>query len=407
LGGIQIPPQCIGEGWGGVKGLGTRSELINSLGLPASRQSATVAVSTREDRKPLMPRVDELFMSSKNQKILAIVCLIIIIAIGSAIHMKLWHYDTKGEDIYYVWLEGKRILSGENPYARILSGNIRQNNKYATYFPLFYLLSSFTQLMGWREYPDWIYLWRNIFLFFNLGIAGLLFYTFYQSKRFIFAIFSVLFWLFNRWTLHVTAIAHIEFVPIFFLILSLMIFRKHKYASLILFSISLALKQIAVFLVPLYLIWVWQSAENEKAKKSLLALLVLFSIPLLTSLPFILLNVEGFIKSILFSATRSPEGHVNAPSLDARITNSVPAFVGIKAKIPMLFLMSLIYISAVQWKIGMYTSTLITMFIFIDFNSVLFLQYMCWIVPLLPLVICDFLQNNQQRRQANELDSIN
>jgi uncharacterized membrane protein len=338
-----------------------------------------------------------------NKKKIAMISLVIIISIAIAIHAKLWFYDTKAndEDIYYVWVEGKRLLLGENPYNRISSGTIRQNSKYATYFPLFYLLSWFTQLIGWKDYSDWIYFWRHIFLFFNLGIASLIFYIFYHYRLLGIAIFSTLFWLFNRWTLHVTLIAHIDFIPLFFLVLSLIIFRKHKYTSLLLFSISLALKQIAIFLVPLYLIWVWQAAETQRAKKSFIALGVILSIPLAISLPFIVLNAQGFIKSILFSATRNPGGHFNAPSLDAWITQFVPNFVGIKAKLPMLFLMSLIYLSAFQRKIRMYTSTLFIMFVFLDFNSVAFRQYMCWVVPFIPLAICDFVENNHQKPKVS------
>ena len=345
----------------------------------------------------------------KNRKLLTLVVFTIIIAAAVVVHTRLWSYDTQAEteDIYYIWIEGKRLLLGENPYARILSGNMRENSKYATYFPLFYLFSYLTQLLGWKEYSNWIDLWRHIFLLFNLGIAALIFYTFYQNRLFIFAIFSSSFWLFNRWTLYVTMIAHIEFIPIFFLITSLILFRRNKYTSLILFSLSLALKQIAVFLLPLYLIWVWQSVESKKTKETLISFGVILSIPFLTSLPFIFWNQEGLIKSILFSATRNPGGHFNAPSLDALIMNAVPNFVGIKAKLPMLFLMALIYLSVIQRKLGMYTSSLITMFIFIDFNSVLFGQYFCWTIPLLSLAICDFVNPNQHTLRTEELDSTN
>jgi uncharacterized membrane protein len=203
-----------------------------------------------------------------------------------------------------------------------------------------------------------------------------------------------LFWIFNRWTLHVATIAHIDFIPLFFLILSLLIFHKYRWVSLFLFSLSLAIKQIGIFLAPLYLIWTWQSENRSKLKKMLIAFAVIASIPLLTSLPFILWNSEGFFKSILFSATRNPGSHFNAPSLDVYIGKFIPDFIGIKAKIPMLFLMILIYLSTLRRQLGMYTSSLLTMSIFIDFNSVLFLQYMCWVVPFIPLCICDRMHSN-------------
>jgi uncharacterized membrane protein len=340
--------------------------------------------------------MQQLFFTNKTKKILALVCLIITLVSGLIVHTKLWIYDTKAEDIYYTWLEGKRILLGENPYARVLAGNMRENEKYATYFPLFYLLSCLTQLFSWREYSQWVYLWRHIFLVFNLGITSLIFYVFCAQRLFVVAIFSSIFWLFNRWTLDVTKIAHIEFLPIFFLIASLMVFRNNQFISLLLYSISLAFKQIAIFLLPLYLIWAWQSTETGKLRQTLTALGIILSIPVITSLPFIIWNAEGFFKSIAFSATRNPGDHFGANSLDAFITKAVPQFVGIKAKIPMLFLMALIYLTAFQKKIGLYSSSLLTMSIFVDFNSVLFPQYMSWIVPLLPLAIDDFVHSNRE-----------
>lgn len=74
----------------------------------------------------------------------------------------------------------------------------------------------------------------------------------------------------------------------------------------------------------------------------------------------------------------------------------LPNFVGIKAKLPMLLLMALIYISNLRHHVGMYLSSLLIMVVFIDFNSVLFTQYMCWIVPLIPLTICDKMPINNQ-----------
>lgn len=340
----------------------------------------------------------------RNQNISALLFLILIIVIGIGIHTQLWDYDTQAapEDIYFTWLDGKRILLGENPYERILSGNIRQNSKYATYFPLFYLLSSLSQLLGWREYTDWIDLWRHVFLAFNIGITGLVFYFFYQYRLLSLAIFAALFWLFNRWTLHVTEISHIDFMPIFFLVSSLMTFRKNQFTSLLLLSFSLALKQLAMILIPVYLIWICQSSETEKVKKIGIALILIFSVPLITSIPFIFLSLEGFIKSIFFSATRNPEGHFGIPSIDELIGYRISSFVGIKAKLPMLFLMGLIYLNVFRQRIGMYTSILVLMLVFINFNSVLFRQYLCWLMPFIPLCLSDYIKDQQPIIKAKE-----
>jgi hypothetical protein len=326
------------------------------------------------------------------RKIIAVLCISLIVIVGIFVNVKLlniWEYDTGGEDIYYTWLEGKRLLAGENPYARVLGGNMRENDKYATYFPLFYLLSAFTQWIGFRDYSTWLTLWRPIFLAFNIGIGILIFYQFYQDRLLLLGLFSSFFWLFSRWTIHVTKIVHIEFIPIFLLLLSLILLSRKKNLSFLLFGCSLAIKQIAIFLLPLYLIWSWQLAEDNKFKAVIKALFYIILIPAILSLPFILWNAEGFFKSILFSATRLPLSHVSAASLDALLRDSYPAFVGIKAKLPMLFLMGFIFLSSFRRQIGIYTSVLFMMAVFINFNSVLFLQYFAWLVPFIPLVLCD------------------
>ena len=333
-----------------------------------------------------------------NRKFVALICLFLIAVVGIVVNIKVlhfWDYNTEGNDIYYSWLEGKRILAGENPYARVLAENMRDNDKYATYFPLFYWLSASTQLLGFKDYSAWISFWRPIFLMFNLGIASLLFYHLYQNSFLNLGLFASLFWLLNRWTLNINRSSNLEFIPIFFGLLSLMILRKNKYISFLIFGLSLSFKQITIFLLPLYLIWAWQSSEGNKFKDTLIAVLLILSIPAITSLPFIVWNAEGFFKSILFSATRNPAGHVNALSLDAWIKLSIPEFIGLRAKLPMLGLMSLVFISFMKRQIGIYASVLLIMSVFVDFNSVIFNQYFCWVVPFIPLSICEMIATNK------------
>jgi hypothetical protein len=318
------------------------------------------------------------------------VCLFLILAAAIVVHTDRWHYDTlKGtQDIYYLWQDGQRLLHGENPYARILLGNMNENQKYPTYFPVFYLLSYLTQLLGLKEYSSWIYFWRHIFLIFNLAIGTLLFYTFARRQLWLLASFASCFWLFNRWTIYVTKVAQIDFIPIFLLVFSLLIFQRHKWSSLLLFSLSLGVKHIAIFMAPLYLIWVWQSAPKDKPKALLLALAAIASIPLLTSLPFIIWNAESWVKSILFSASRVAENPFNAPSLFKET-------VGLRL-LPTVVLMTLIYISACKRQIGRFTSALLTLSVFVNFNAILFTQYLCWVAPFVPLTLRDFVYHRDQ-----------
>jgi hypothetical protein len=315
------------------------------------------------------------------------VCLLLILSLGVLGHLcyQFWRWDRAvGRDIYYLWLDGKRILEGDNPYARILAGNLRENNKYPTYFPLFYLLSAFTQLAGLREFPQWLLFWRLALLGCHLAIAAAVSFPLYRRGWTGLALFAGLFYLFNRWSLWLLRDGQIDFLAILFLVTSLLLFRRSRRTSLVLLSLSLAVKQIAIFLVPLYLIWTWQSSRNGAGKRLILAGAVIFSVPLASSLPLLVWNAEGFCKSILFSVTRDAIDQFGAQSLDALLRLD-----GGAGRLPLCLLMGLVYWGAMRGQLGRFTSVLLVMAVFVDFNAVLFPQYLCWIVPLLPLAVWD------------------
>ncbi|HUV46982.1 MAG TPA: hypothetical protein VMW29_02500 [Candidatus Bathyarchaeia archaeon] len=292
--------------------------------------------------------------------------------------------DTLGDDIHFVWLEGQRLLFGENPYERILLGNMREDNYYAIYFPFFYSFSALTQILGLSEYTKWLVFWRPVSLFFNLGIAFLIFEILLRNKKWLAACFSVLFWLFNRWTLHGTLAAYLDFMPLFFLMLSLIIFKKYQWPSLLIFSFSLAIKQMGIFLIPLYLIWVGQSSQKNAWFQIVIAFLVIFSIPIFISLPFVFWNAEAFFKSIMFSTTRLAATNFGEPSI-----SSIIGLTGIPARIPMFFLLCLIYLAVLRKEIKKYLAVLLTMFTFVYFSPVLFSQHLCWVVCFIPLTLVD------------------
>ncbi len=55
----------------------------------------------------------------------------------------------------------------------------------------------------------------------------------------------------------------------------------------------------------------------------------------------------------------------------------------------MFGLLFLVYLGMFRRRMGIYISVLLTMAVFWGFNSVLFRQYICWIVPFIPLALCD------------------
>lgn len=317
----------------------------------------------------------------------AVTLFIVLVAIR--VHLRFWHIDTVGYDTYYSWVEGRRILRGQNPYERILHGDMEENNKYATYFPLFYEASALVQRMGLRQYHEWIGFWRYFFLVSNLAVGLTLGVMLFSRRTWAFTLLAVTFWYFNRWTLNTSESAALDFIPILFMVLSLVLFPRYRRTSLLLYSFSLAIKQIAIFLLPLYLIWEYR--QTRSIGKTVTAGIWILSIPLLASLPFLFWNLEGFVRSIAFSGTRAALNHFGAASID-----DILHLDGLPARLPLLMMLGAAYLASWQQSMGRYGSAMIVMAIFIAFNSVLFEHYPVWLMALLPLAAYEWtVQPNQ------------
>ena len=308
-----------------------------------------------------------------------------LISSGTLVHRSLWAHDTREEnDIYYHWVEGGRLLAGENPYARVLAGDMRKNDKYATLFPLFYLLSAATRWAGLNDYDQWIAFWRAVLLAFNLGSITTFFLIFYRRGLIVGGFCVALLVLFNRYNLNATESASIDFIPLFFLTLSLVLLKRNIWIALLLLSLSLAFKHVAIILAPLYLIAIWQSLSRAQLRVTLLAAVVIGSIPLIISLPFLAWNAEGFVKSLLFSATRDASSNNSIFAIDVAL-----GLTGLAARVPLLAMLLLCYWLLIKRQVALYTSALLAMAVFILFNSVFFSHYMNWFVPLIVFVVWD------------------
>lgn len=305
----------------------------------------------------------------------AYAAIFLIAALVAVVHVVRYTPTDHNQDIYFSFVEGERILAGENPYARVLEGDFRTNDKYATYFPLFYELSAASQWLGLHEYDDWILFWRVVFALFDVAITILLFETCRRRDALLLGVFAAALWGLGRWSLFVVQIAHLDFLPIFFLLLSLLWLRERPTAAFLLYGVSLSFKQIGIFLAPLYLVWAWQGAHGD-VKAVARAALWIAVVPLVTSLPFLVWNAPGFVGSVLFSATRGARSHFGALSIDAAL-----GLTGPLARVPMLALLAAVYGLAATRTTGIYTSCLLVFAVFVDFNSVFYTHYPTWLVP--------------------------
>lgn len=329
------------------------------------------------------------------------VLVLAVLAAGLYANIKSWSPPSSlvGSDINSVFIEGERIRYGENPYSRTLTGNMADNNKYSTYLPTFYELSALTQTLGLKKFETWVWVWRFIFMIFNVGIFLVLFLALDPKNCPWLALGAAGFWFLNRWTLEITYLSQIDFPAIFFLVLSVVTFRQAPARASYLLGLSLAFKQIAVFVVPLYLaaFWATRSRIVPNRVRELVATSVrIVLIPAIVSFPFVLWDPEGFAKSIFFSFTRNPgtDFIFDVPSagevLDFRLPFDHFGLNRQLLRLPMLVFLALSYIATLRGEIRLELGALLAMAIFVGFNPVFFSYYMVWIVPLIPLVARGF-----------------
>jgi uncharacterized membrane protein len=327
----------------------------------------------------------------KFQQVFVWIILAAILGFYTWFQISLWVYPRYEIDMVYLYQDGHRILNGENPYSRILQGDMYQNNKYTTFFPAFIELSYLSQKLRYNYYEAWLYFWQRILLVVNLCITGLVFYIFLRKKSLALATFFALLWALNRWTLYVVQVRDIGFIAIFFLLLSFLLLPKNRWLALLSFSLSLAIKQIAIFLLPLYLIYIYHASRGKKWREVFFVAAVIISIPLITSIPFMIWDLKGLTLSILFSVTRSQWQHLPpVNSFDMLLNLS-----GFPARLPMLFLMLLVIAAAWKKRIRITLASMLIMATFVCFNSILFSQYMPWFIIFLPLTVYEMMSESQ------------
>jgi hypothetical protein len=290
------------------------------------------------------------------------------------------------EDIYYHFQEGNRIAKGENPYIRILGSDFRQNSKYATYFPLFYETVALTIRLGMDKFGEWLQFSVNIFYIFEYAIAIVMFAALAFKKMEWGGVAAVGFWLFNRWTMYIITTANYDFIPIFFLVIAIVLYPQKKFLSLLFFSISLALKQIGIIVAPLFVIWAFLAEEKKHIgfEQSVKTVVLIGSIPFISSLPFMINNFEAYIRSIAFSATRLPSTHLLVPSIDALLGVEGPG-----ARILMVIFFLILYLIAACGILKKYLSLVLIFVVYISFNTILFNQYFVWLISFIPFLILD------------------
>lgn len=292
-------------------------------------------------------------------------------------------YSQKGvaDDIEYVWSEGAAITNGVNPYAKSANG-LPKITKHATYFPIPYLASAAIQKLGFMEFEPWLNIVRPIVFISQLITALAVLVFLYTKKQLTLGIFGFFIILFHRFTLYPARVAHIDFPAIAFLILGLLLLSRKPKIAYLLIGISLATKQMAIFIIPLILIWAWQRYQTKR--QVILACVLTFLIPTIVLAPFVISSPSGTINSIVYSANRASTGDFSSPDI-----SSLLSLEGFTARIPMAGLMILVFVAFWRKELGLFAACLAVFTVFIGFNPALFFQYLAWIIPFILLAISE------------------
>jgi hypothetical protein len=326
-----------------------------------------------------------LLISRRSRDSLAFVVLLTISLAGGVGHVLIWPaQESMINDIYHIFREGERLRQGDNPYERILDEAGEEVRKPLPYLPPIYYISASIQSLGFDGFLEWVAVWRMVSLGAALAVASALFLYCYSTGQGLLGAIAALFWLFNRWTLHVARTADMDFLPIAFLVLGSIQLARQSKRSLLLLGASLAIKHYAMFLVPVFLITLWRFRPLSVRREVLTDTLRVGGFPLLVSIPFLAINAGAFLRSILYQLTRNPQASGQVITLDG-----ILGWTGLAARLPMFGLILLAYAGHVRARWKPLMASLLVMAIVIFFNSVYFTSYMAWLAPLIPLAAAE------------------
>ena len=284
------------------------------------------------------------------------------------------------KDIFYVWEEGKRLVAGINPYARIIGESLRDNNKYPTYLPLSYYFVAILDRLGIKEFIDFVSVWRPINLACHLGIGVLTFSVYNRRGKPLSGLIACSILLLGRWSAYIVNVQHSEFAAILPILLAGHQLNRRPKLSALLFGLSLCVKHVGIILLPSFLLGLKpERSSNRPSKRRNLWVYtgLALALPLVISIPFLINQPSGFLLNIFFSATRGFGDHGSA-------TGTRMILTGVDGtRIVMIALIAMNWFAQAKGNINFWFASTITLLIFLQFNAVIFAQYYIWLISFL------------------------
>ncbi len=304
-------------------------------------------------------------------------------------------------DVGNEWDEAGRISKGINPYERILQGNLIQNDKYSTLFPLYYYFLMIVSIPSGANFNLFVVNYRVIIQIFEYAAFIFLYLIFRQRGQKLFGLFAASFFIFNRWTVLNVSVLKQDIVAITFLLASLYFFEKKIRMSYLFYGISLGIKHLGIFVFPIYLMPV--IFKKRSIRDFFIDLSVLLAPILLPSIYFLINNFKAFIYSMIFSFTRKPASSCGAAPTGyekllvnyGHMGTGIAIFYLTLPRLPMVLFTFFNTVLLFTKKVPAAIYLVMAYTIFAALNPVYFDQYIMWVIPFAVLVGArDFLKSS-------------
>jgi len=351
--------------------------------------------------------------TTKDTRYDAFVFIFILIVVAFILHrVQLWvipegiKSDGEHHDVWYFFRDSKLLYKGINPYS------LWRTNPEANpldFFPLFALIGLVPMFLGYTTYSSWVSVMRVLYLAAELGIGAIIFRFSTTKKRPLLGLLGVSIWFFNLTTIKVWEILQTDSIVIFLALLGVYYLEKRPILANILLGCSVSIKQISVFLIPLFiikqmkLIPIIEITKKTQIKELIKTLFFILLVPFIISLPFLFLDYESLIKGLLFEAVRTASSHqIGKHSEILRYIADLFNIPAIITRIPMLLAFLGLYIFYYKQEIDKYLFASLTFGIYLYFNSVVYKQYFVWPIPfiIIGILVNGFIKDFETQKSV-------
>lgn len=299
-------------------------------------------------------------------------------------------------DVHRGFHRGLDVWAGTNSYESFNPTNMLTQEKVPGFFPVYFYLMAFFVYLADFSFIKFIDILR-IFTFFFYSSIGILIYLNLRRYGIIIAFISVIFFMFNRWTLFDVISLKQESYVLLLVLISYLILDKNKSVAFFIFGLATSIKHLTILILPIFYLYAYKDIMHKDLlfqSKKLIILSLIFLFPIIIpSVSYFLDDSDKFYNSIFFNVTREPESIFVSNyivGLDKTLVlynqDNMNDLLLVLPRLPLVFLLILINVLLLRGLIDKWSYAFLTYFSFVSFNPVLFGQYMVWFLLFLAFI---------------------